>query len=100
MECEGQRGIDHNANSDRDQVIADAAKEATDYQRQVSLKKSADCLADLKKTKTQVTELTPEEIAPFREATKPVVEKYLKVYDEALGKELYAEIAKYRAAKK
>ena len=86
--------------ADEKKVIADASKEATDYQRQVSLKKSADCLADLKKTKTQVTELTPEEIAPFREATKPVVEKYLKVYDEALGKELYAEIAKYRAAKK
>ena len=86
--------------ADEKKVIADASKEATDYQRQVSLKKSADCLADLKKTKTQVTELTPEEIAPFREATKPVVEKYLKVYDEALGKELFAEIAKYRAAKK
>lgn len=86
--------------ADEKKVVLDAAKEATDYQRQVSLKKSADCLAELKKTKTQVTELAPAEIARFREATKPVVEKYLKVYDEALGKELYAEIAKYRAAKK
>jgi len=86
--------------ADEKKVIWDAAKESTDYQRQMSLKKTADCLAELKKTKTQVTELPPAEIARFREATKPVVEKYLKVYDEALGKELYAEIAKYRSAKK
>lgn len=87
-------------NADEKQIILDAAKESTDYQRQVSLKKSADCLAELKKTKTAVTELSAAEIARFREATKPVVEKYLKVYDEQLGKELFAEIAKYRAAKK
>lgn len=86
--------------ADEKKVILDAAKEATDYQRQVSLKKSADCLAELRKSKTAVTELPPEEIARFREATKPVIEKYLKVYDEQLGKELFAEIAKYRTAKK
>ena len=47
-----------------------------------------------------VNEISPAEMVRFREATKPVVEKYLKIYDEALGKELYAEIAKYRATKK
>ena len=85
---------------DEKKVIWDAAREATPYQRQMSLKKTAECIAELKKSKTQVTELEPAELARFRDATKPVVEKYLKVYDEALGKLLFAEIAKYRASKK
>ena len=58
----------------------------------------------------------PEEAARFREQVAsvlvPLCQKLydeqagrigvdkLKVYDEALGKELYSEIAKYRAAKK
>lgn len=95
----GKKTLDK-LSADEKKVIFDAATEATGYQREMSLKKSADCLAELKKTKTQVTELSPAELARFREATKPVVEKYLKLYDEALGKELFAEIAKFRATKK
>jgi tripartite ATP-independent periplasmic transporter solute receptor, DctP family len=86
--------------ADEKKIIEEAAKEATDYQRQVSLKKSADCLEELKKSKTQVTEISQEEMVRFRDATKPVIDKFLKVYDETLGKELFDEIAKYRAAKK
>jgi TRAP-type transport system periplasmic protein len=86
--------------ADEKKIVTDAAREAAIFERQVALKKSQDTLAELKKTKTQVIELTPAEIARFRDANKPVTEKYLKVYDAALGKELFAEIAKYRAAKK
>jgi tripartite ATP-independent transporter DctP family solute receptor len=86
--------------ADEKKIVFDAAKESTDYQRQMSLKKTADCIAELKKSKTQVTELSPAEMARFRDAEKPVVEKFLKVYDEALGKLLLDEVAKYRAAKK
>ncbi len=88
-------------NADEKKIVMEAAKEASVYERQVSIKKSNECLEQLKKSKTTVVnEISPAEMARFREATKPVVEKYLKIYDEALGKELYAEIAKYRAAKK
>lgn len=86
--------------ADEKKIVMDAAREASDYQRQVSLKKSADCLDELRKGKTTaVNDITPAELVRFREATRPVVEKYLKVYDAELGKELYAEIAKYRAKK-
>lgn len=85
---------------DEKKIVMDAAREASDYQRLVSLKKSADCLEELKKSKTVVNDIAPAEMLRFREASKPVVEKYLKVYDADLGKELYAEIAKYRAGKK
>jgi tripartite ATP-independent transporter DctP family solute receptor len=86
--------------ADEKKIVTDSAKEAAIYQYAVSLKKSADCLADLKKSKTQVTDLTPAEIARFREANKPVTEKFLKVYDAALGKELFGAIDNYRAGKK
>jgi len=87
--------------ADEKKIVMEAAGEAAVYERQMSLKKSIDCLNELKKNKANVVnEISPAEMVRFREATKPVVEKYLKVYDEALGKELYAEIAKYRAAKK
>lgn len=86
--------------ADEKKIVTDSAREASAYQRQVALKKSADSLAELKKTKTVVAEISPAEMLRFRAATQPVVDKYIKVYNEALGKELFAEIAKYRAAKK
>ena len=79
--------------ADEKKIVMESAKEASDYQRQVSQKKSDDCLAELKKSKTVVNEISPAEMVRFHEATKPVVEKYLKVYDAELGRELYAEIA-------
>jgi TRAP-type transport system periplasmic protein len=39
------------------------------------------------------------ELAKMKERAKPVVEKYTKLYGEPLVKELYAEVAKARAAK-
>ena len=84
---------------DEKKIVMEAARESSDYQRQVSLRKSAECMAELKKSKTIVNEISPAEMARFRDATKPVVDKYLKVYNEELGKELYAEIAKFRARK-
>jgi TRAP-type C4-dicarboxylate transport system substrate-binding protein len=86
--------------ADEQKIVADSAKEASTYQRQVALKKSADSLAEVRKSKTVVNDIAPAEMQRFRDAIKPVVEKYLAVYDAALGKELFAEIAKYRAANK
>jgi len=86
--------------ADEKKVVTDAAREAAVYQYAVSLKKSQDSLAEIRKSKTQVTDLTPAEVAKFRDANKPVTEKFLAVYDQALGKELLADIAKYRATKK
>jgi tripartite ATP-independent transporter DctP family solute receptor len=86
--------------ADEQKIVADSAKEASAFQRQVALKKSADSLAEVRKSKTAVNDIAPAEMQRFRDATKPVVEKYLAVYDAALGKELFAEIAKYRAANK
>lgn len=85
--------------ADEKKVIQEAANEASLYQRQVSMKKSADAIEEMKKT-TAVNEVSPAEIARMREKMKPVIEKYSKEYNEPLAKELFAEIAKFRAANK
>jgi len=80
-------------------IIQDAATEATAYQRQVSRKKTADALEELRKAGMQVTELTPAEVARLRDKVKPVVDKYSAEIGEPLVKEMQAELAKMRGGK-
>ena len=47
----------------------------------------------------QIVELSPAEVARLREKTKPVVEKFTKDVNEAVVKDLYAQIEKVRGAK-
>lgn len=85
--------------TDEKKIFQEAAKEAIDFHRQQSQKKSAESLIELKKT-TQVNEVSPAEIVRMREKTQPVIDKFSKEYNEALAKELFAEIAKARGGKK
>ncbi len=85
--------------NDEKKLIQEAANEASLYQRQMSVKRSIDSLNELKKTMT-INEVSPAEIARMREKTKPVVEKFSKEYNEALAKEMFAEIAKVRGGGK
>jgi len=84
--------------ADEKKIIRDAAQEASNYQREMSLKKSAECVKNIEAT-TAVNQITPMEMARFREAVMPVVDKFSKLYNEDLAKEMFAEIAKYRAGK-
>ena len=84
---------------DEKKIVMDAAKESTEYERMMSVKKTNECIEQLKKSKTEVTELPAAELARFKEAVKPVVDKFSKEYNEALAKELFAEIAKVRGGK-
>ena len=81
------------------EIVRSAAQEAGVFQRKVALQKSEECLAQLKKSKTEVTEISAAENARFREAVKPVVDKYSKQYNEALAKEMFDQIAKIRGGK-
>jgi hypothetical protein len=47
----------------------------------------------------QVVELSPAEVTRLRDKTKPVVEKFTKDINEAVVKDLYAEIEKARGKK-
>lgn len=84
--------------TDEQKILQEAANEARDFEREVSRKKNAEALEELKKS-MQVTELSAEELARWREKTKPVIDKYTKEVGEDLVKELYAEIEKVRAGR-
>ncbi len=77
-------------------LIADAAAEATVFQRQASRGAADSALASLKQAGMTVTELPPAELAKLREKVKPVIDKYTATVGEATVKELNAEIAKVR----
>ncbi len=84
---------------DEQKILQEAANEARDFERKVSREKNAQALEMLKKT-MQITELPPAEIEKMRVKVKPVIDKYSKVVGEDLVKEVNAELAKVRAAKK
>jgi len=83
--------------SDEKKIVQEAAIEARDFERRISLENTAQALAFLK-SKMTVNELSPAEMDRMREKVKPVIDKFSKEYGEALARELFAEIAKVRAA--
>ena len=57
----------------------------------------ADGIAEIRKVGVTITELTPEQLAQFRAATKPVAEKVRAKLDPAVVKLLDEEMAKAEA---
>ena len=82
-------------NAAEKKIIADAAVESTTYQRQQAREQAGTALETVKKAGMQVSELSPAELAKFREKMKPVVDKHGAASPDAL-KELTAELAKLR----
>ncbi|HEY3047930.1 MAG TPA: TRAP transporter substrate-binding protein [Polaromonas sp.] len=82
-------------NAAEKKIIADAAVESTAYQRQQAREQAGTALETVKKAGMQVSELSPAELAKFREKMKPVVDKHGAASPDAL-KELTAELAKLR----
>jgi TRAP-type C4-dicarboxylate transport system substrate-binding protein len=77
-------------------ILADAAAEASKYQRQVARDAAGTALENLKKNGMQVTELSPAELAKFREAMKPVIAKHSEVVGPETVAAMQAELAKLR----
>jgi len=77
-------------------IIEDSAKEATQYQRELSRKQSEEALADLKKAGMQVTEFSPAEMQRIRDKVKPVIDKHTAAVGADVVKQVQAEIAKVR----
>jgi tripartite ATP-independent transporter DctP family solute receptor len=77
-------------------IVADAAAEATAFQRQASRGAADSALQSLKQAGMTVTELPAAELAKLREKVKPVIEKQTAAVGEATVKELQSEIAKAR----
>ena len=76
-------------------IVSDAAIEATAYQRTQTREQAGKALDDLKKSGMQVTELSPAELAKFREKMKPVVDKHGEASPDTV-KALLAELTAAR----
>lgn len=77
--CINKRLFDGLAPADQ-QAIREAAKEAVAYERQLSAEEEKRLPEELRKKGMQVNDLTPQQIAAFRERVKPVytmVEEYV-----------------------
>jgi len=84
---------------DERKILVDAAKETQPYQRAANREVNAKAAEFLKSNGMTLTSFTPQERERLREKLKPVTEKYVKQVDPALAQELFAELAKARAAK-
>ena len=82
--------------ADEKKIIAEAATEATAYERQVSRQQASEAIEELKKSGMQVTEIAPAELQRMRDKVKPVIDKYSAQVGPETVKALYAEIAKVR----
>lgn len=72
--------------SDTQEAVRAAAEEAMAYQIDISRKATADGIEFLREQGMEVYEPTPEEIAAFREATKPAFETWAaKVGEDLVG---------------
>ncbi len=77
-------------------ILADAAAEAARFQRQASRDAAGGALDNMKKNGMQVTELSPAELAKFREKMKPVIAKHSEVVGADTVAALQAELGKLR----
>jgi tripartite ATP-independent transporter DctP family solute receptor len=77
-------------------ILTDAAVEATKFQRQASREQAGAALDNLKKSGMQVTELSPAEVAKFRDKMKPVIAKHSEVVGAETVSVLQGELAKLR----
>ena len=80
----------------RELLVRIAVQEAAKYQREQSRALMATALDSIKKGGMQVTELSPAEMAKFREKDKPVIAKHSATVGEATVAEMMAELDKLR----
>ncbi len=78
------------------QVLLDAARDSKDEQRRVSRNMEAKALDAIQASGTQVTTISPEEIARMRAATQAVTDKYAPQIGTEAVAEIMAEINKIR----
>jgi len=80
-------------------IIVESEKEARAAQRKIAQDVEARTLENLKK-QMQVSEISPAEMARLRQKVQPVINKYSKEVGESVVRDVNAELAKLRTAKK
>lgn len=82
---------------DEQKILMDAAVESRDFQRKDSREQTAKALEALKEHGMEVVEPTAEEMASFREAAQPTIDKYVQEIPGDLAQRLFAELERTRA---
>jgi tripartite ATP-independent transporter DctP family solute receptor len=82
--------------ADEKKLFADAAAEASAYQRKVSREQAVSALESLRKNGMQVTEFNAAEMGKFREKIKPVIDKHAAIVGPEVVGALQAELSKIR----
>jgi len=85
-------------NKEEQEIITSAAAEAATFQRALSRGAQEVALNELK-TKMEVSELPPAELAKVRTKLKPVIDKYSANVGAEFAKSVFAEIEKVRGKK-
>jgi TRAP-type transport system periplasmic protein len=73
-------------------LLREAALEARDYQRQVSRAAAQKAVVELRAKGMQVNELPPAELSRMRQMVKPIHDKFMSEYDQALVKTFRSEL--------
>jgi tripartite ATP-independent transporter DctP family solute receptor len=81
-------------------IVADAAREATAYERKLNREREAAMLKESPAKGMAVNDVTQVERERMRERLKPVTEKYAKQVDPVLLAEFMSEVTKARSASK
>jgi tripartite ATP-independent transporter DctP family solute receptor len=79
---------------DEQKIIAEAAAEATDFERQTIRAYAEKAIEELEAEGMEVTELPPEEMEKLRQKTQPVWEKYTKEFGADAAQEMLAALNK------
>ncbi|MDH2431491.1 TRAP transporter substrate-binding protein [Pokkaliibacter sp. MBI-7] len=82
-------------NPDEQKLVSEVAKEAEAYERDVSVKAQDVARENLAKS-MEINDITPAEMARFRDKVKPVIEQFSKDLDQDLVKTMYDDIEKTR----
>ncbi|WP_305072784.1 DctP family TRAP transporter solute-binding subunit [Propionivibrio sp.] len=82
--------------ADERNILQEAALEARDYQRRVSLDAARQAVEALQRAGMHYNEVTATERERMSEAVRPVVEKFLATYDPEIQRLYQSEIARVR----
>ena len=80
-------------------ILREAAIEARDYQRTISVDAAKKAIGQLQAAGMQYNEVPPAEQERMRQAVKPVIEKFLSSYDPAIQKLFVSETARVQSIK-
>jgi tripartite ATP-independent transporter DctP family solute receptor len=81
-------------------IVQEAASESKAYERKVARDQDAKAVEQLKAAGVQFNDVSPQELARFKEKAKPVIDKYSKQVSETVMKDTNAAIAKVRGTTK